>query len=80
MATKLTLRMDEKLISRAKVYARRSGKSVSQLVAGFFVSLGAARGKKEFEVTPKVESLKGVLRGAKLEKEDYRAHLEEKYR
>jgi hypothetical protein len=79
MATKLTLRMDERLILRAKTYARRSGKSVSQLVADFFVSLGSG-GKRPYKVTPKVESLRGVLRGSDVGKEDYRAHLEEKYR
>jgi hypothetical protein len=80
MATKLTLRMDERLITRAKTYARRSGKSVSQLVADFFVSLGSTGGKQAYRPTPKVESLRGVLRGADLSKDDYRTHLEEKYR
>ncbi len=36
MQTKLTLRLDEALIQRAKAEARRTGKSVSQLVAEYF--------------------------------------------
>ena len=81
METKLTLRLDERLIGRAKSYARKSGKSVSQLVAGYFGVLGARAGEKESsEMTPKVKSLRGTLRGADLNISDYRRHLEEKYR
>ena len=36
MKTKLILRLDDKLINRAKSYAKKSGKSVSQIVAGYF--------------------------------------------
>ena len=35
MHTKLTLRIDEDLIKRAKTYSRQTGKSVSQLVADY---------------------------------------------
>jgi hypothetical protein len=49
-------------------------------VADFFVSLGSGGGKQAYKLTPKVESLRGVLRGADLSKDDYRRHLEEKYR
>jgi len=37
MQTKLTLRPEDSLIVRAKEHARRSGRSVSQLVADLFV-------------------------------------------
>jgi predicted HicB family RNase H-like nuclease len=46
METKLTLRLDEKLIGRAKSYARKSRKSVSQLVADYFSVLGARAGER----------------------------------
>ena len=36
MQTKLTLRVDEKLVKKAKAYAKKTGKSVSQLVAEYF--------------------------------------------
>jgi hypothetical protein len=39
MQTKLTLRLDDALIDRAKRYARRHDQSVSQLVANFFSAL-----------------------------------------
>ena len=79
MATKLTLRMDEKLIERAKRYAKRSGKSVSQLVADFFALLGAAGEDDANRLSPRVKELKGSLRGASIKENDYKKHLEEKY-
>lgn len=80
METKLTLRMDERLIRRAKAHARRSGKSVSQLVADFFGMLGSGKDGKAFEMTPKVESLRGLLKGVEVDLEERRRHLEEKHR
>ena len=79
MKTKLTLRIDEKLINRAKIYAQKSGKSVSQLVSDFFALLGPGEGKKALDVTPKVKSLRGAFRGADLSSDHYRRHLEDKY-
>jgi hypothetical protein len=79
METKLTLRIDEKLIHRAKKYARKSGKSVSQLVSDFFGLLDSGEVKKSFDMTPKVKSLRGAFRGADLSIDSYRRHLEEKY-
>jgi hypothetical protein len=79
METKLTLRIDEKLIHRAKMHARKSGKSVSQLVSDFFGLLDSGEAKKSFDMTPKVKSLRGVFRGADLSTDSYRRHLEEKY-
>lgn len=79
METKLTLRIDEKLINRAKSYAQKSGKSVSQLVADFFVMLGSGMEKKPFEITPKVKSLSGAFRGADFNIDSYRRHLGDKY-
>jgi hypothetical protein len=79
METKLTLRIDEKLINRAKRYARKSGKSLSQLVSDFFALLGPGEEKKSIDVTPKVKSLRGAFRGADFSLDQYRRHLEDKY-
>ena len=79
METKLTLRMDEKVINRAKAYARKSGKSVSQLVEDFFVLLGSKEERKAPDITPKVKSLRGVFRGSDFSIDNYRRHLEDKY-
>lgn len=79
MSTKLTLRMDEQLIARAKKYARRSGKSVSQLVADFFALLGQTSKNDMSSISPKVKSLRGLLKDSSIHTRDYRRHLEEKY-
>jgi hypothetical protein len=80
LQTKLTLRLEDNLVRRAKSYARRSGKSVSGLVADFFALLGPSAGKKaEEELTPAVRSLVGALGGARVSEEDYRRYLEEKH-
>jgi replicative DNA helicase len=79
MNTKLTLRLDQRLIRRAKTHARRTGKSVSQVVADYFTLLGAGPDKEDPELTPIVRSLKGVLRGRSTDRAAYRKHMEEKY-
>lgn len=79
MQSKLTLRLDEALIRRAKVIAKRKGKSVSQMVAEYFALLGSRSSNEAEELAPTVKSLKGILKGSKLDREDYRRHLEDKY-
>lgn len=81
MQTKLTLRMDVEIIRDAKAAAREMGKSLSQMVEDFFAALTKAKGsRKRGELTPTVRALKGCLKGATVDKEDYMKHLEEKYR
>ena len=77
MNTKLTLRLDDKLIESAKRHSAESGKSISRLVGDFFALIDAK--DRDIEITPRVRSLRGVLAGCGLDEEDYRRHLEEKY-
>jgi hypothetical protein len=79
MATKLTLRIDEELIARAKTYAKRSGKSVSRLVADFFALLSTVDEGEPYKITPKIKFLHGLLRDATLDFDDYKKHIEQKY-
>ena len=79
MKTKLVLRLDDELINRAKSYAKKSGKSVSQVVADYFSLLDAKPELDTSEFTPLVRSLKGSLRGGKVGKKDYHKYLDEKY-
>jgi hypothetical protein len=79
MQTKLTLRLDTRLIRRAKAYAGRRGKSVSTVVADYFAALDAPAGSPP-ELSPKVLSLLGALSGSHLDEADYRRHLERKHR
>ena len=80
MQTKLTLRLDQDLIQRAKSHSRRSGKSLSALVADFFTLLSEDRPAGEPPLPPRVRSLIGAFKGSTATKEDYRKHLVEKYR
>ena len=79
--TKLTLRLDERTVRRAKAYAKRRGKSVSRLVADYFEALHATdAARAEEELPPLTASLLGILEGAGVDEGDYLDHLEEKHR
>lgn len=79
MQTKLTLRLDDRLIRRAKLYAQRSGKSLSEVVADLFSRLHTPGDPQPVELSPAVRSLAGALAGHELTRESYRRHLEEKH-
>ncbi len=79
MHAKLTLRLDSELIQLAKSYSQQTGKSLSQIVADYFARLTARPAEDDAATTPLVRSLRGSLRGAKIDEDDYRRHLEEKY-
>jgi hypothetical protein len=78
MNTKLTLRMDETAIRRAKEEARRRGKSVSQMMGDFVVLLGEK--KQPQRLPPVTASLVGVIKDRKISEDDYKKHLREKHR
>ena len=79
MKTKLTLRLNEDLIKNAKEYSAKSGKPVSRIVADLFKVIRNEKLKRDYDLTPAVKSLKGILRGKKIDESDYKRHLEEKY-
>lgn len=79
MRSKLTLRLEDKLIRHAKEIAGRKGKSLSQMVADYFEMMGSSYDKHE-EFSPLVRSLKGILRDKDVDIQDYYQYLEEKYR
>ena len=72
MTTKLTLTIEDKVISSAKKYAQSKGKSLSHLVENYLKSISA----KEVDdpaILPKVSKLMGVI---KLPKDfDYKSEL-----
>ena len=67
MQTKLTLRLDENLIAGAKAFAKRSGRSVSQIVADYFALLDAELIELDDVGTPIVASIRGSLRDAEID-------------
>ena len=74
---KLTLSVDERIISRAKSYARARGTSVSGLVEQMLDL--AVSGARDADVAPPVLSkLRGSLK--RVDEKDYRRYLERKYR
>ena len=78
MQTKLTLRMDDRLIANAKEYAASVGKSLSQLVAEYFAANLSATAPRPSQ-TPRVTKLRGSLKDSGIDADDYLNHLEEKH-
>jgi Family of unknown function (DUF6364) len=78
MNTKLTLRMDETIVRKAKIEAKRRGKSVSRMVAEFIESIGLEKTSGK-DLPPTTASLVGILKGKEISEEDYKTHLREKY-
>jgi len=78
MNTKLTLRMDENIVRKAKTEAKRRGKSVSRMVAEFIESIGTQQ-SSEKDLPPTTASLVGILKGKEISEEDYKTHLRDKY-
>lgn len=82
MRKKLTLRIDEAVIDRAKRVSAAQGKSISQLVEDYF-RLAKDPGASDCDlppIHPDVIALTGLLAGSGLDESDYRRHLEEKHR
>lgn len=79
MKKKLTLRLDEDLIDRAKREAKKRGKSVSQMVADFFKVLEGESSDehKKDALTPFTRSLIGSVKD--VDEEDYYRYLEKKH-
>ena len=92
MKTKLTLRLDDAVIERAKAYAAARGTSVSGLVEDYFrlvaSGLHGDGGHTPAEpaadwraaLPPITRSLVGLAEGVDVTEQDYKRYLEEKYR
>lgn len=79
MDSKLTLKLDNSVIERAKMYAKEQNVSLSKLIENYLDALTVGRGKKA-EVSPLVESLTGVVKLKEVdEKKDYVDYLSKKY-
>ncbi len=83
METKLTLRLNENVIERAKIYARSHKISLSKMVESYLDSITKDNeDEKAVSITPLVESLSGVINlPAEFDyRKEYRDYLEEKYK
>jgi hypothetical protein len=70
--------MDEEVVQKAKMEAKRRGKSVSRMLAEFIESIGSKPYSKKI-LPPTTASLIGILKGQEISEDDYKAHLREKY-
>ncbi len=77
--TKLTLSIDEKVVDRAKQYAKENHTSVSSMVQSYLdVLTKPPRGSEEEDDPPILKKLRGVLK-KKTSRQDYRKYLLKKY-
>jgi hypothetical protein len=74
---KLTLSVDNRVVSRAKQYAKRRGVSVSEMVEAY-LSAVAEPAFPAAGAVPILRSVRGVLKNADID--EYRKHLAAKYR
>ncbi|MHA7830715.1 MAG: DUF6364 family protein [Flagellimonas sp.] len=82
MDTKLTLKLNQEIIERAKDYAADKKMSLSRIVEAYLQSLTSDKKDSDVEISPFVKSLStGVKIPADLDsKTAYSDHLLEKYK
>lgn len=68
MDTKLTLKLNERVIKLAKEYAKENNISISRMVENYLQAITSKK-NKHIEISPLVKSLTGVI---ELNEEDYR--------
>lgn len=81
MDTKLTLKLDEEVIEKAKDYARSKGTSLSGLIENYLQKITTEK-KSKRKITPLVKSLSGIIDLPKDydHKMDYTDYLMRKYK
>lgn len=81
METKLTLRLNDSVIERAKIYAKTHKISLSKMIEAYLDNLTRKTNEKS-RITPLVESLSGVidLPSDYDYKKDYTDYIIEKYK
>jgi len=81
METKLTLRLNKRVIDRAKNYAHNHKISLSKMIESYLESL-TKQNAETTEISPLVESLSGVIQLNEdfNYKKSYSTYLNEKYK
>lgn len=81
MDTKLTLKLNEDIIEKAKEYAKAKKTSLSDLIENYLQKLTDDKKSKK-SITPLVKSLSGIISLPKdsTDKKDYIEYLTDKYK
>ena len=81
MDTKLTLKLNEDIIEKAKEFAKARKTSLSALIENYLQKLTSDKKSKK-EITPLVKSLSGIIHLPKDygDKKDYTDYLSDKYK
>ena len=77
MMSKLTLNVEQSVVSRAKRYAKQRGVSVSEMVEAYLAAVSGPPSPTS-QTPPILRSVRGSLQKADLH--EYRKHLAAKYR
>ena len=82
MDTKLTLKLNQRIIEKAKEYASNKNMSLSRIVEAYLQSLTTENDSSEFDISPFVKSIAtGTEIPADLDyKNEYADYLLEKYK
>ena len=78
MQTKLTLRIDEQIIKKAKIISMKKGKSLSKIVSDYLQSLDESTNSVK-DIPPVTKSLIGILKNRNINEKDYKKHLAKKH-
>ncbi|GBD87399.1 hypothetical protein BMS3Abin03_01331 [bacterium BMS3Abin03] len=63
--TKLTLTIEQSIIKKTKAYARKKGRSLSDIIENYLKVVAREETLDEFELTLTVKSLKGSFKAPK---------------
>ena len=65
MNTKLTLTIEQTIIERAKKYAKKKGRSLSDIIENYLKVITKEENKTNIEITPLTKSLRGSFKAPK---------------
>lgn len=80
MTTKLTLTVEKEVIERAKLYAKRTGRSLSDLIEKYLENITGEE-KNHQHISPKLRKIVGSVKLPRNfnEEKELRAYLEKKH-
>lgn len=79
MTTKLTLTLEKSIIERAKIYAKNTGRSLSELIENYLETITEDNGNQK--ISPKLKKIIGSVTLPKDfdEEKELRSYLEKKH-